>query len=97
MGAIKKFLSNKTTITFLGVIIGVAVLIGGYIYRVEKSVSPLKLPIAKRSIGPTEEITADDIMYVRVNSEFIKKSDVYTDKDINSIVNHYVNTGTSIP
>ena len=97
MGAIKKFLSNKTTITFVGIILGVAVLVGGYIYRVEKSVSSIRIPVAKRAMGPTEMITKDDIEYVRVNSTFISKSDVITEKGVNNLIEHFVSTGTSIP
>ena len=97
MGALKKFISNKTTITFLGIILGIAVLVGGYTYRIEQSVSKLRVPIAKRTIKPTEQITADDIEYVRVNNTFIGKSGIMTENNINSLVNHYVNVGTSVP
>ena len=97
MGALKKFFSNKTTITFVGIILGVAVLVGGYIYRVEKSVSSIRIPVAKRAIGPTEQITKDDIEYVRVNSNFISKSGVITESGINNLIGHYVDIGTSIP
>ena len=97
MGALKKFLSNKTTITFLGVILGVAVLVGGYIFRVEKSVSSIRIPVAKRALGPTEMITKDDIEYVRVNNTFISKADIFTESTVSKLVEHFVNTGTSIP
>ena len=97
MGAIKKFFTNKTTITFVGVILGVIVLVGGYFYRINQSLSDVKIPIAKRSLKPTEVITSADIEYVKVNPEFYNTLNVYTQYDINDLVNKYVNTGTSIP
>ena len=97
MGAIKKFFTNKTTITFVGIILGVIVLVGGYFFRVNKSLSDVKVPIAKRSLKATEIITANDIEYVKVNPEFFSNIDVYTQDDINDVVNNYVNIGTSIP
>lgn len=93
----QKFFTNKTTVTILGVIAGLGVLVGFYIYRVNNSVSPTKVPVAKREILATEEITQDDIKYVKVNAKFLKKADVYTEREISSIINHYVATGTSIP
>ena len=97
MGAIKKFLTNKTTVTFVGIILGIIVLVVGYFYRVEKSLSTVRVPVAKRTLVATELITADDIEYVKVNPEFLRTVSVYTQSNINSVVNHYVNVGTSIP
>ena len=77
MGGIKntfsKFLTNKTTVTILGVILGLGVLVGFYTYRVKNQVNPVKVPVAKREILATEEITKDDIEYIRVSSKFLMK------------------------
>lgn len=91
----KKFLTNKTTVTFLGVIVGLGVLIGFYIYRVNKEVNPVRIPVAKREILATEEITKDDIEYIKVSSKFLKKLEVY--KTTTDLIGKYVATGTSIP
>ena len=90
-----KFLTNKTTVTLLGVILGLGVLVGFYLYRVNKEVNPTRVPIAKRDISATEEITKDDIAYVKVSKDFLKKIAIYT--DVNDLVGKYVTTGTSIP
>lgn len=99
MGGIKntfsKFLTNKTTVTILGVILGLGVLVGFYTYRVKNQVNPVKVPVAKREILATEEITKDDIEYIRVSSKFLKKADVY--KSTTNLIGKYVATGTSIP
>lgn len=91
----KKFLTNKTTVTLLGVIVGLGVLIGFYIYRVNKEVNPVRIPVAKREILATEEITKDDIEYIKVSSKFLKKLQVY--KTTTDLIGKYVTTGTSIP
>lgn len=91
----KGFLSNKATVTILGVVAGLAVLVGFYLYRVNKQVNPVRVPVAKREIASTEEITQDDIEYVKVSSSFLRDVDVYQTTD--GLIGKYVTTGTSIP
>ena len=90
-----KFLTNKTTVTLVGIVLGLGVLVGFYIYRVNKQVDPTRIPVAKREISATEEITKDDIEYVKVSKTFLKKRAVY--QSVNDLVGKYVSTGTSIP
>ncbi len=90
-----KFLTNKTTVTLIGIVLGLGVLVGFYIYRVNKQVNPTRIPVAKRAISATEEITKDDIEYVKVSKSFLKKRDIY--KSATNLVGKYVSTGTSIP
>lgn len=91
----KRFFTNKTTVTILGVVAGVLVLFFFYMYRVNNAVNPREVPIATRTIAATEEITQDDIEIVEIGSSFLSNIDVYT--SANSLVGKYVNTGTSIP
>lgn len=91
----KRFFTNKTTVTIIGVMAGLAVLVGFYIYRVNTTVNPVRIPIAKKDIAATEEITKDDIEYVKVSNAFIKKADVI--KSEKDLIGKYVSTGTSIP
>lgn len=91
----KRFFTNKTTVTILGIVAGLGILVGFYIYRVNTSVNPTRIPIAKRDIAATEEITKDDIEYVKVSSSFLKKAEII--KDQNALIGKYVSTGTSIP
>ena len=90
-----KFLTNKTTVTLIGIVLGLGVLVGFYIYRVNKQVNPTRIPVAKRAISATEEITKDDIEYVKVSKSFLKKRDIY--QSATNLVGKYVSTGTSIP
>ena len=43
----KKFFTNKTTVTILGVVVGIAVLFGFYTYRVNSAVNPQSVPDRK--------------------------------------------------
>ncbi len=54
---LQSFLTNKTTVTLVGIVLGLGVLVGFYIYRVNKQVNPTRIPVAKRAISATEEIT----------------------------------------
>ena len=90
----KKFFTNKTTVTILGVVVGVAVLFGFYTYRVNNAVNPTRVPVATRTIAATEEITSDDIRMEEIGSSFLT-DDIIT--STNDLVGKYINTGTSIP
>ena len=90
----KKFIINKTTVTILGIIAGVAVLVGFYIYRVNNAINPTRIPVAKNEISATEEITAEDIEWVSISSSFLSNANVIT--NTNDLIGKYVTTGTSI-
>ena len=90
-----KAFTNKMTVTVFGILLGLGVLVGFYIYRVEHQVNPTRVPVAKRAISATEEITKDDIEYVKVSKKFLSKADVY--KTTTGLIGKYVATGTSIP
>lgn len=67
----KKFLSNKNTITILGVLIGIVVLYLGYNWRVTKSVQPVKIPYAANQLMSGTKITENDIKYASVPKDMI--------------------------
>ena len=90
----KKFFTNKSTVTIFGVALSIVILVGFYMYRVNTNVNPTKIPVAKRDIAATEEITKDDIEYVNVSSSFLETADVVQTAD--GLKNKYVAVGTSI-
>ena len=94
LNTFKKFFTNKTTVTILGVVVGVAVLFGFYTYRVNNAVNPTRVPVATRTIAATEEITSADIKMEEIGSSFLT-DDIIT--STNELVGKYINTGTSIP
>ena len=93
--SIKRFLTNKNTVTILGVIIIIAILYFGYNYQIEKSVTPVRnIPIAKQTIQPRTLITEDMIDYIDV-APIVLQEGVIRYKA--SIVGKYSNYNTTIP
>lgn len=71
---IKRFLSNKNTVTIIGVILGLVVLYVGYNYRVNTAVETVTVPYAKKTIGATKEITADLVGTMEILKSTVKQS-----------------------
>lgn len=93
---IRKFLRNKNTVTILGVIIGMLVLYFSYNYRVKQAIDPISVPCAKVSIGATKEITADQIEYVKLSSNYLNKNPNIL-RNASDVIGKRVATGTTIP
>ena len=68
----KKFLSNKNTITILGVLLGVVVLYLGYNWRVNRSIQPTKIPYANKTMVSGTKVTENDIAYTNVPKDTLK-------------------------
>ncbi len=97
---LKRFISNKNTVTILGVLLGIVVLYIGYNYRVNAAVQTVSIPYARNTLTSTTTITQDDIEYMEVLTSFVNNNQNVI-RDINSLVgqlNSYcVQVGTSIP
>ena len=70
--AIRKFTTNKNTVTILGVLAGIIVLWFFYNMRVNKAISPVKVPYANKQLVAQSEITDDDISLMEVSSDMLK-------------------------
>ena len=92
--AFKKFITNKNTVTIVGIIVILILLYWGYSRTVKKSVDPINVPVAARRIVASQEITYDDIAYKKVSSIVIDKN-VLTNASY--IVGKYTNIGVTIP
>lgn len=95
INTIKKFVSNKNTVTILGVVAGVIVLWVFYSYRVNQATTPIKVPYAKEEISATEEITEENIGYTEINSKFLRSADII--QNVGELIGKRITTGTSIP
>ncbi|MCM1053155.1 MAG: hypothetical protein NC483_04195 [Ruminococcus sp.] len=84
---IRRFLSNKNTITILGVMLGIVVLYVGYNYRVKTAVETVVIPYATQEITATSKITADSVATMEV-----LRSMVVSSKSIISNYAEVVNT-----
>ena len=58
---VKKFLSNRNTVTIICAIIGIIVLYVGYTMRIQSAVEPVSIPYAKVTIQPRMKITEEMI------------------------------------
>lgn len=97
---IKRFLSNKNTITILGVLLGVVVLYIGYNYRVDQAIDTISIPYAKKAITATSEITQEMIGTTEVLRSFVNSKDnliTQTNQLINNTDPRCVTYGTSVP
>ena len=92
--ALKKFLSNKNTVTIVGIVAAVLILYVGYNYRIDQATSPIRIPYAKVTIQPKTEITEDMIGYVDVPKSAIQGNAL---RDAYYINGKYSNYNTIIP
>ena len=96
----KKLLSNKNVVTFLGAILIVVVLYAFYKYQVNKAIKPVSVPYALVSIGPRTEITSDMIGYLEIQPSAMKGNvltNVNNQKAANPILGMYTNVNVTIP
>ena len=93
---IRKFLSNKNTVTIVCVILDVLVLYFGYNFRVTRATDPVRVPYAKKALDKKTKITAELIGYTNVPRSLVttSKTILTNEKDI---INKYVSYATSIP
>jgi hypothetical protein len=92
--AIKRFISNKNTVTIIGVFLGVLVLYLGYNYRIQQAIRPVRMPYATETIQPRTKINEDMIGFIDVPPVRLKGNII---KNASEIINKYVNVNTVIP
>lgn len=91
---IKKFLTNKNTVTIVGVLLAVVILYIGYNYRIKSAINPITVPYAKQTIEPRTKITSDMIGSIEVPPAMIKGNAI---TEVSQIVGKYVSADTVIP
>lgn len=93
-GGLKKFLSNKNTVTVVGVVVAILVLYIAYSMRVQAAVNPINVPYATQQIEPGTQITADMVGTMEVPPSMLE-GDVLTNQA--DIIDKYSNADTLIP
>jgi len=91
---LRRFFSNKNTVTIIGVFVGIAVLYFGYQWRIKQATNPIKMPVAKETIQPRTRITEDMIDYVYVAPALLKGN--YISKG-GTIIGQYTSYNTVVP
>lgn len=92
--SLKRFFSNKNTVTIICVFAAVLVLYFGYNYRIKQQTKPIKVPYAKVEIQPRTQITEDMIGYLEIPGSMVSDNTI---KYANEIVGKYANYNTVIP
>jgi len=64
--SIKRFFTNKNTVTILGVLVSIAVLYFGYTWRINQQVEQITVLVAKQDIQPRTKITSDMVETVSI-------------------------------
>lgn len=94
LAKVKQIFLNRNTVTILAVLAGVIVLWLAYSATLNKAVKPQTVPVANKDIAAGTQITTDDIEYVEVNNDVLKKASVITNSS--QLIGYYVKNGTSI-
>ncbi len=94
--ALKRFLSNKNTVTIIGIVLGIVVLYIGYNMRVKQAINPVKVPYAKEEIASRTLITEDMIGFIDVPRSMVNATDNLL-TNISLVVDKYARYGTTIP
>ena len=94
MVGLKKFLSNKNTVTIICVILGIAVLYFGYEKRIEDQIQPVTVPYAKTRIEAGSLITEDMVGTIEVPPAMLQ-GNPYT--HMNAVVGKYAQADSIIP
>ena len=92
--SLKKILTNKNTVTLIGVLAAIVILYWGYNMRIKKAVNPISVPYATQTLAPKTRITQDMVGSIQVPPSMLKGA-VITDSK--NIIGRYVSAETIIP
>lgn len=90
----KRLITNKNTVTIIGVLIILIILYWGYKSTIDGAVKPVQVPIAKKTIPPQTEVTAEDIEWIKVPSVAKQNNVLLRSADI---VGKYTGVNATIP
>lgn len=94
MEKLKRFITNKNTVTIIGLLLIVGILYFVYNRQIKNATNPIKVPVAKVTIQPKTLITKDMIEYIEVPAVSVKKT---TMTNSQNIIGKYSNYNTMIP
>lgn len=91
---LKRFLTNKNTVTVIVVIVILGLLYWGYTTQITNSVRPVSVPVAKSTIQPRTEVTADMITRIKVPKIAVSENVLTTNSQI---IGKYTNLNSTVP
>ena len=92
--SIKKFMGNKNTVTILGVLLCIVILIVGYNRTINSQIKLSTVPYALQTIQPKTLITSNMVGTMSVPQAFIRVGEYY--RNVEDIVGKYSNYNTMI-
>ena len=92
--SLKKFFTNKITVTIIGVVAILIILYFMYTKTIEKQTDKKLVPVAAKELHAKDEITAEDITTVQVAAAAMPAN---VEKNSGNIEGKYVCYGTMIP
>ncbi len=91
---IKKFFTNKNTVTVVGVILAIVILYVGYNMRIKQAITPVTVPYAVEEINPGTQITEDMISTKEIPSSMVDDSIITNSADV---IDMYTNYDSVVP
>lgn len=94
---LKRFISNRNTVTFILVLVCIVIVYFAYNYLVNKAISPVNIPYSTTLIKEKTAITNDMIGTVKISGTFVTSSGEGLMQARMRIIDKYVATGYQIP
>lgn len=94
----KRFITNKNTITVLGVLIILLLLYYGYTKSINDKTNPVNIPVAAQTIQPRTKITDDMVTTIRVPKSLVDSiKDTQAETATKDIIGKYSAINSVIP
>ena len=91
---IKKFFTNKNTVTVVGVILAIVILYVGYNMRINQAITPVTVPYATETIKARTQITEDMISTMEIHQSMVTDEIITNSSDV---IDMYANGDSVIP
>lgn len=91
---IKKFFTNRNTVTVVGVIVAIVILYVGYNMRINQAITPVTVPYAIEEINPRTQITEDVVGTKEIPQSMVDDTIITNSADV---IDMYTNGDSVIP
>ena len=91
---LKKFFTNKNTVTVVGVLLAIVILYVGYNMRINQAITPVTVPYAVEDINPRTQITEDMISTMEIPQAMVTDNIITNSADV---IDMYSNGDSVIP
>ena len=91
---IKKFLTNRNTVTVVGVILAIVIIYVGYNMRINQAITPVTVPYAMQDINPSTQITEDMVGTMEIPQSMLNDNIIRNSADV---IDMYANYDSVIP